>query len=158
MQGRSWTAALTLALAMAGAFASETRADGPISAKRKVALSLKFDGLSPQGGEVEIKPGNAGCKFETIKFQTKGHPRASSDGRINLDPIDVEILTADRDCSFAITLKEPGLPDKTVRRVLRITPPSESKPNEPQPMTCFISSTSLNPVVADKPGDPKSKK
>ena len=109
MQGRSWTAALTLGLAMAGAFAATTLADGPAATKRKVALTLKFDGLSPQGGEVEIKPGNAGCKFETIKFQTKGHPRATLDGRINLDPIEVETFTADRDCSFAITLKAGDL-------------------------------------------------
>ena len=157
MQGRSWTAALTLGLAMLGAFASQTLADEPISAKRKVALSLKFDGLSPQGGEVEIKPGNAGCKFETIKFQTKGHPRASSDGRINLDPIEVQIFSADRDCSFAITLKEPGLPDKTVRRVLTIIPATDAKQPTPQTMTCFISSTSLDPQIG-KAGESKTKK
>jgi hypothetical protein len=155
MQGRSWTAALTLALAMAGAFASTTFADEPTPSKRKVALTLKFDGLSPKGGEVEIKPGNAGCKFETIKFQTKGHPRATTDGRINLDPIEVETFTADHDCSFAITLKEPGLPDKTVRRILRIVPPTDSKPVAPQTLTCFISSTSLNPPVVGKSGTRK---
>jgi hypothetical protein len=157
MQGWSWKAALTLALAMTGAFASMSLAGDPIPTKRKVALTLKFDGLSPQGGEVEIKPGNAGCKFETIKFQTKGHPRGTSDGRINLDPIEVETLTADRDCSFAITLKEPGLPDKKVRRVLTIIPATEAKPATPQTMTCFISSTSLDPQVG-KAGESKTKK
>jgi hypothetical protein len=158
MQGRSWMAALTLVTAMAGGFASRALADEPNPIRRKVALTLKFEGLSPQGGEVEIKPGNAACRFESIKFQTKGHPRSSTDGRINLDPIDVETFSADRDCSFAITLKEPGLPEKKVRRILRITPTPDGKPAPPQLLTCFISSTSLNPPVARKEEETKRKK
>ena len=63
---------------------------------------------------------------------------------INLAPIEVETVSADRDCSFAITLKEPGQPDKTVRRNLRIVPAAEGRPAAPQALTCFISSNSLN--------------
>ena len=154
MQGWSRMAALTLVLAVAGAFASPSLAGGPPSIKRKVAMVLKFDGLSAEGGEVEIKPGNAGSRFETIRFQTKGHPRSTNDGRINLDPIDVETFSADRNCSFAITLKEPGLPDKTVRRILQITPTTDTKSTTPLVLNCFISSTSL----ASKPDDSTRKK
>ena len=159
MQSWSWTAALTLGLALVGAHSPEAVADEPAPAKQKVALSLKFDGLSAQGGEIEIKPGNAGCKFETMKFQTKGHPRTDSSGRINLDPFEIETQSADRNCSFSITLKEPGQPDKTVRRTLRITPSPEGKSPVPQSLTCFISSNSLSPVVTtSKPDDSKTKK
>jgi hypothetical protein len=156
MQGWSWTAALTLVAALVGADASPTRAGEPAAIKQKVKLSLRLDGLSAQGGEIEIKPGHAACRFETIKFQTKDHPR-SVDGKIALDPIEVETLSADRDCSFAITLKEPGQPDKTVRRNIRIVPTPDGKPASPQMLTCFISSNSLNPV-ASQPDDTKRKK
>jgi hypothetical protein len=157
MQSRSWMAALALVAAMAGAHASRSLAGEPAPTKQKVVLSLKLDGLSSDGGEIEIKPGNPGCKFETIKFQTKGHPRTDSQGRINLDPIDVETMSADRNCSFSITLKEPGQPDKTVRRALRITPTLGGKTPAPQTLSCFITSNSLNPV-ASKPKDSTTKK
>jgi hypothetical protein len=155
MQGRSWMAALTLVASMAGAFAPPIRAAEPPPVKQKVNLSINVAGLSAKGGEIEIKPGNAGCRFETIKFQTKNHPRKTSDGWIILDSIDVETLSADRNCSFSITLKEAGQPDKNVRRILRITSAVEGKPLAPQSLTCFISSNSLAPVVAAKPDEAK---
>ena len=157
MQGWSWMAALTLVAAMAGALAPPTRAAEPPPVKQKVNVSLRLDGLSSQGGEIEIKPGHAGCKFETIKFETKSHPK-SIDGKIHLDPIEVETISADRDCSFAITLKEPGQPDKLVRRNLRIIPTPEGKPAKAQELTCYISSNSLNPPVASKPADDSKRK
>ena len=167
MQGWSWMAALTLAASVAGPFAPTGQAAEPPPVKQKVSLSLRLDGLPAEGGEIEIKPGHAGCKFETIKFQTKDHPR-SVDGKISLDPIEVETLSADRDCSFAITLKEPGQPDKTVRRTLRLVPPVEGKPAKPQEMTFYLSSNSLKPKAvtpkavvvekAEKPGEEMKKK
>jgi hypothetical protein len=157
MQGRSWMAALTLVASMSGALAPPIRASEPPPVKQKVNLSISVAGLSAKGGEIEIKPGNAGCRFETIKFQTKNHPRKTSDGWIILDPIDVETLSADRNCSFSITLKEDGQPDKNVRRILRITSAVDGKPIAPQSLTCFISSNSLAPV-ASKPDDSQRKK
>ena len=157
MQGWSWMAALTLVASMAGGLAPTTRAAGPPAVKQRVSLSLRLDGLSTEGGEVEIKPGHAGCKFETIKFQTKERP-PGSDGKINLDPIEVETVSAGRECSFAITLREPGQPDKTVRRTLRLTPATQSKAPTSQAMTCYISSNSLNPPVASKPADEAKRK
>jgi hypothetical protein len=157
MQSRSWMAALALATAMIGANAPRSIAGEPAPTKQKVQLTLKLDGLSSEGGEVEIKPGHAGCKFETIKFKTKGHPRTGMRGEIILDPIDVETMSADRNCSFSITLKEAGQPDKIVRRNLRLTP-TEDQPAKPQAMTCYISSNSLNPVASKPAGDAKTKK
>jgi hypothetical protein len=159
MQSRSWMAALALAVAMVGANAPRSIAGGPAPIKQKVQLILRLDGLSSKGGEIEIKPGNAGCKFETIKFQTKNHPRTTSDGKIiKLDPFDIETMSADGNCSFSITLKEAGQPDKTVRRNLKITMTPAGETVKPQAMTCYISSNSLNPVASKPAGDSKSKK
>jgi hypothetical protein len=157
MQGWSWMAALTLAASMSGALAPSTWAAEPPPVKQKVSLSLRLDGLSSEGGEIEIKPGHAGCKFETIKFQTKSHPRVI-DGKIFLDPIEVETVSADRECSFAIILREPGQPDKVVRRTLRLVPPPSGKTASAQTLTCYISSNSLNPPVATKPADEAKRK
>ncbi len=157
MRSRSWMAALSLATAMLGAVAWESIAGEPAPIKQKVELLVMFAGLSADGGDVEIKPGNAGCKFDTIKFKTKGHPRTMKDGKIKLDPIDVETKNADGYCSFAITLKEPGQPDKIVRRSVRLKPAEPDKPAKPVEMTCFINSNSLTPV-ATKPTDETKKK
>jgi hypothetical protein len=154
MQGWSWMAALTLVASISGAFAPAVRAAEPPPVKQKVKLSLRLDGLSAAGGEIEIKPGHAGCKFETLKFETKTHPK-SIDGKIDLDPIEVETVSANRDCSFTITLKEPGQEDKTVRRTIRIVPPVEGKPAKPQELTCYISSNSLKPRVVAESKDSK---
>jgi hypothetical protein len=155
-------AALALATAMIGANAPRSIADEPAPIKQKVELILKFDGLAAEGGEVEIKPGHAGTKFETIKFKTKGHPRTRNDGTIQLDPINVETMSVDGNCSFAITLKESGQPDKLVRRNLRLknTKITDDKPTaKPTAMTCYISSNSLSPMpVATKPTEETKKK
>jgi hypothetical protein len=157
MQGWSWMAALTLAASLSGALAPSIRASEPPAVKQKVSLSLRLDGLPAEGGEIEIKPGHAGCKFETIKFQTKSHPKVI-DGKIFLDPIEVETISADRECSFAITLREPGQPDKVVRRTLRLVPTPPGKTATAQPLTCYISSNSLNSPVATKPADEAKRK
>jgi hypothetical protein len=157
MQGWSWMAALTIVATAFGVLAPAPQAAEPPPVKQKVSLSLRLDGLSAAGAEVEIKPGHAGCRFETIKFQTKNHPKMS-EGRIILDPFEVETVSADRDCSFVITLRESGQEAKTVRRTIRISPAEDGKPAKPQDLVCYISSNSLKPkpkaVVAEKPAKP----
>lgn len=158
MQGRSWMAALTLVASLAGPWAPATRAAEPTPIKQQVKLSLRLDLVSIEGGEVVIKPGHPGCRFETIAFKTKNHPRAI-DGLIYLDPIAVETVSPDRDCSFAITVKEPGHPDKTVRRNLRIVPTPEGRAARPQVLKCYISSNALSPSpVAEKTDEATRKK
>ncbi len=142
MQGRSWMAALTLVAASAGALApiSSARAGDPTPIKQKVKLTLRLDGIvADKGVELVIKPGHPGCRFKPITRLIKG------DGTIaDIPPIEVETFSADRDCSFAITLKEPGQPEKTVRRNIQIVSEAES-----QSLTCYVSSRSLSaaPVV-----------
>jgi len=141
MQGRSWMAALTLVAASAGALAPSTsRAGDPTPIRQKVKLTLRLDGIvADKGVELVIKPGHPGCRFKPITRPIKG------DGKIDdIPPIEVETFSADRDCSFAITLKEPGQPEKTVRRNIQLVPAAE-----PQALMCYVSSKSLSaaPVV-----------
>jgi hypothetical protein len=136
MQGRSWMAALTLAagLTPAASLAGKpaTPTDAPADA-RAVKLDLRIAGLGAGGCDVEVKPGHKGCTFEAKSRHVK------SDGYLSLLLRDVRTQSADRDCTFAITIKEPGRGERTVRRGLRLS-------NQPvpggQPLTCYLSSPS----------------
>jgi hypothetical protein len=159
MQGRSWMAALTVASAMIAVLeiVPSARADEPktttkIAAKPEkkaeskkakatpsaptyvVRLDLKIAGLSGKGCDVEIKPGNAGCKFKAVT------QHIDSDGTASVKFKDVETESADRDCTFAITVREPGQAEKTVKRGLRLKAPSPDSPA--QSLDCFLSSPS----------------
>lgn len=153
MQGRSWMAVLALAAASAVHQGPASLAGPPTPIKRTVNLSLRLDGIARGGGEVVVKPGHPGCKFKPITEPLKENGSAKL-----VLPIEVETVSADQDCSFAITLKEPGQPDKTVRRNLRIVPTPEGKPASPQSLTCFVTSNSMNPSVAGKTDATKRKK
>ena len=104
MQGWSWMAALTLVVASTGAFApSSTVAAEPTPTKQKVKLVLRLDGVVVRAGtEITVKPGNPGCRFKVVTKPVKEEDF--------VELIDVETVNADRDCSFAITVKEPGQP------------------------------------------------
>jgi hypothetical protein len=168
MQGRSWMAALTLAVSLSAAVV--TAAEGDRSTTRTatpkpstsapttrttttvssaspetkpkalnpsvnvhvVKLDLKIAGLTSSGCEVEIKPAHPGCKFQprTEHVDSKGMLMVKLD--------DVEILNADRDCTFAITIREAGQAEKTWRRGLRLN----ATTNVAQTLPCFLSSPS----------------
>jgi hypothetical protein len=139
MQGRSWMAASTISagmLAILGLVAqvapvqAQTQASDPKprpKAEAKpvvpetttptyvVKMDLKIAGLGKKGCDVEIRPGNGGCKFK-----------------------DIETQSADRDCTFAITVHEPGQAEKTVKRGLRLKSPGDPG----QSLDCFLSSPS----------------
>lgn len=156
MQGRSWMAALILASASAGPIASAV-AGGPPPVKQKVVLQIRLDGVTPSSGaQLVIKPGHRACKFAEVVYQYKGQERIT-----DIPPIDVESLSADRDCSFAITLKEPGQPDKSFRRSLQLAAPTDAAAGKPQVFQCFLSSHAVAaraaaaaPVIATKPAPP----
>jgi hypothetical protein len=138
MQGRSWMAALTLVAGIIGASGARSKAEAP-PAPHKVSLRLNIAGLRDGGPgcDVEIKPAHAGCKFR---------PRVQhvdSNGRIQINLDDVRSTGADRDCSFAITIREPGHPDKTVRRGFQLAAPVAGRPAVVQPFDCYLSSPSL---------------
>ena len=148
MQVRSWTAAWMLLTAV-GAMVSPA-ADGggsPPAIKQKVRLDIRLDGTSAASGvEIVIKPGHPATKFKEVVYKVK------QDGDIrDIPPIEVETLSADRDCSFAITLKDPGHADKVFRRSVQLNPPTEAIPGKPEVMPtlkCYLSSRDVAAKVA----------
>ena len=154
-------AALALVAVGVGVGPSTSFAAGPAPVKQQVKLNIRLDGTSKESGvEIVIKPGHPACRFKTIIYPVKG------DGLIqDIPPIDVETLSADRDCSFTIVLKEPGQPDKVFRRSLQINLPGEATAAKPQVLQCFLSSrgatgraaTVPNPV-ATKPAPDAARK
>jgi hypothetical protein len=179
MQGRSWMAALTLvaglipvsalatttqaedkpatsastgtsagANADGGATASEEASAGKKAAfgtqVHKVKLELRIAGLGPKGCDVEIKPGHAGCRFETKTRHVDAHGWAT----ILLN--DIQTQSADRDCTFAITIREPGQAERTVRRGLRLG----ATPGPGEMLLCYLSSPSKL-AKAGEPATPK---
>jgi hypothetical protein len=153
MQRRSWMAALTLA-AMAGALTGPSiGAEGPTPIKQKVAINLRLSGLR-YPGEVAVKPGGPGCRFKPFTQAIKNNNLTP------LDPFEVEVFSADRDFSVVITLREPGQPDKTIRRIFRVDAPSAGQPAV-KPFECLLTANSLSQpaTVAEKPaGETSTKK
>jgi hypothetical protein len=161
MQGRSWMAALTLTtsallgwvlgfgapLASRADDAKSTPAPAPattpapttedVPAASKVKLDLAIVGLGPKGCEVEIAPGNIGCRFRPVSL----HLSHENGGKAMIMFEDVQISGADRYCIFAITIREPGQPVKTIRRGLRLVAASSER-SSVQLLTCYLSSPS----------------
>ena len=153
MQGRSWMAALTLAVAGTSlvtglSVPSSARAEGPATtanstattttSARKVRLDLAIDGLSPGGCDLEIKPGHAGCQFKP----RKDHIADRDAGKKLIEFDDVRSTGVDRDCVFAITIREPGQVPKTVHRGLRLAAESPGRPTPAQTLACYLRSPS----------------
>lgn len=165
MRGRSWMAGLTLSTSFSallvfgtGVGLGQTGGDGAArsqaasgsrDAKEEsdakapqnthcVLLTLQIAGLGAEGCEVEIKPANPSCRFQTI------NKRVNVSGLIKDIPIkDLEIRRADRNCSFAITVKEPGQKPRTVLRGFRLAAADDpSAPAQPQKFACVLSSPS----------------
>jgi hypothetical protein len=130
------TLAVTLTPSLAPAFAGEPPAPGTTpEAEGKshiVTLDLAIAGLSAKGCDVEIKPGHPGCTFRPV---TK---HVGLSGKATIELRDVVTRSADRDCTFAITIREPGQAERTVHRGLRLQ--AENTPD--QRLNCFLSSPS----------------
>ncbi|MBV8383879.1 MAG: hypothetical protein JO116_24175 [Planctomycetaceae bacterium] len=144
MQGRSWMAALAMVVGSVSAPGRPARAD-QAPTTTKVKLELRIAGLPHGGGgcDVEIKPGHAGCQFRPMTCHVR------DDGRATLVLEDVQARNADRDCAFAITIREPGQGVMTVRRGLRLSARSTSIPS----LTCYVSSPSRLAKAGElKPG------
>lgn len=117
-----------------------------------VVLELQVQGLSKEGCIVEISPGHPGCKFKKVRYKVDS-------SRVLLQPIEVTSLSADRDCSFAITIKEPGMPDQTVRRGMRLSRPGSGSAPPESKLTCYLATPSqVQQAKADKSEDqPKAR-
>jgi hypothetical protein len=165
MQVRTWKAAFVsafaaglTAVAAAGARAQEpARNDRPTVATevleraepkdgpkrpataqaRAIELNLMIAGLGRDGCEVEVKPGTRSCRFQP---QTQ---HVASHGKASLVFHDVEFRGADRNCSFAITVREAGQEPRTIYRGFRL--PNRVDPSRPAAtpsFTCFMTSPS----------------
>jgi hypothetical protein len=110
----------------------------PATATAKVVLEVRISGLGPGGCDVEVAPGSADCQFRAVSQHVT--PADYQYGRrILLD--DVRATSTDRYCIFAITIREPGQPVKTVRRGLRLVGTSGRSENA-QVVNCYLSSPS----------------
>jgi hypothetical protein len=124
-------AALSLAAGTIAFLVPKTPADE--LTPQRVQLELAIAGLGPRGCDVEIKPGHEGCKFRTVS------QHVDSAGKAVIDPFDVTTSSADRECAFAITIREPGQAPRTVRRGLRLALPKTGAVSR---LTCYLSSPS----------------
>jgi hypothetical protein len=119
-----------------------------------VQLNLVIAGLGRAGCDVEIKPGNASCRFRSMG--EKGpvdRYHVAPEGKATMELRDVELRGADRTCTVAITLHEPGQGPKTVYRGFRLptrSPNDQASARETVPVfTCYMSSPSKLARTAD---------
>jgi hypothetical protein len=121
-------------------------AEGSEPVVNRVQLTLEIAGLSQGKCEVEIKPGHPACQFTKVVKQVgeKG-AEVRTDGKLTLElaPMTAQTTHADRDCAFAITIKEPGQPARTYHRGVRLTPRVAGGPVPVQQLTWYLSSPSL---------------
>ncbi len=163
MRARSWMAALALIVGTSiligrglsaqglSPTAEKSQNDEPKQARQTetpkpadsrlslIKLNLIVAGLGQEGCDVEVKPANAGCKFRIPSSQ-----HITSEGKVTFELKEVEIRSADRNFTMAITVREPGQPAKTVYRGFRMTNRSPSTPPSAAAstptFTCYLSS------------------
>jgi hypothetical protein len=130
----------------------------PDSVIPAVRLNLEIAGLGREGCDVEVKPGNASCKFRVAHLTKdratagKGQPaphHVSSEGHAFLELREVELRGVDRTCTVAITVRELGQEPKTVYRGFRIASRPEPRGTASAgnagsipTFTCYLSSPS----------------
>lgn len=140
MRGRSGMAVLAVLawltqLAVAGQEPATPR--GGVS--NRVNLQVQISGLGAEGCEIEVRPGHPGCRFEPVQ-RTVESVGAGAVVRLDAIPIEATSTGADRDCSFKITIKEPGRPPRSFLRGIRLADGSATKP---QTLRCYLSTASL---------------
>lgn len=150
MRTRAWMLGLSICVMTAVAHGDE----GTPTAVGKVRLNLQITGLGPEGCLVEIKPAHKGCEFKPISRRLK----STNAGRLDLDSMEVKTSSADRDCSFSITITEPKQPPKTFRRGLRIGNAPADGIVTVQTLECFLSYQSVPAQIAESEKAEKSKK
>jgi hypothetical protein len=130
----------------------------PDSVIQAVRLNVEIAGLGREGCDLEVKPGNASCKFRVVHLTKdraiagKGQQalqHVSSVGHAFLELREVELRGADRTCTVAITVRESGQEPKTVYRGFRIASRPDSRgaataaiASSIPTFTCYLSSPS----------------
>ncbi len=112
-----------------------------------VRLKLVIAGLTTQGCDVAIKPGNPSCKFKVSDEKGKAETfHVPPQGNVSLELRDVELRGADRVCTVAVTVRETGQPPKTIYRGFRLPARPQSTTSKTPASTpefyCFLSSPS----------------
>jgi len=112
-----------------------------------VQLNLVIAGLGRAGCDVEIKPGNASCRFRAVDENgSTGRLHVSPEGKAKLELRNVELRGADRTCTVAITVHESGQGPKTVYRGFRLPPRSgneaKTAASAAPAFTCYLNSSS----------------
>ena len=79
-------------------------------------LNLIIAGLGQEGCEIEVKPGNRGCRFQAQ------HKHVGAKGEAHFLFKDIELRGADHNCTFAITLEENKQAPRTIYRGFRVVP------------------------------------
>jgi hypothetical protein len=107
-----------------------------------VRLQLRITGLSGSGCTLKITPAHPGCQFKPIVRRV---PPTGGGSMLPLEPIALTATStgADRDCSFAITIQEPGQPPQTFRRGIRLLSPTAGQAVPVQTVKVYLSATSL---------------
>ena len=99
-----------------------------------IQLKLAIAGLGREGCDVEVKPGNASCRFrvlnvteqgEVFKKGAEGPQHVSSNGYAYMELRDIQLRGADKICTVAITVREPGQTTRTVYRGFPLKPKAE---------------------------------
>ena len=137
MQSRSRMAALAIFAGLSFCVATAASPAAEPSTVNKVNLKVQITGLGQDGCVIEIKPGHPACSFDKITRSL------DFKGRIEDLAIAVKSTSADRDCLFAITVKEPGRPPKTYKRGLRLETAVQGKGIPTQDLICLLRSPSL---------------
>jgi hypothetical protein len=117
-------------------------ADEPAVANT-VRLQLKITGLPASGCLLKVAPAHPGCQFPAIERKITAVP--GSGGMVSLPALVIPATTtsADRDCTFAITIQEPGRPPRTFRRGVRLAPAEPGKPTPVKDLRVYLSAPSL---------------
>lgn len=95
-----------------------------------IELTLAIAGLGAQGCDVEVKPANAGCRFRPLP-STHVPPT----GQVTVSLCDIELRGADKMCTVAITVHEPGQPARTIYRGYRL---GSVKPGAVHKYQCYF--------------------
>ncbi|QEH33197.1 hypothetical protein OJF2_16940 [Aquisphaera giovannonii] len=148
---RSWMAAVVLVAGATPFLQGPARAQKPEGSKAaessraaqpsldgtcQIDLKVKIAGLAEGGCDIEVKPGHRSCRF---KAQSQ---HVEKTGEMSLRFRGVEVLGADRTCSFAITVREPGQEARTIYRAFRINGRADQPLPASQAFTCYLNSPS----------------
>ncbi len=174
MRARSWMAALALVVGMSIAVGrampalvmsqapenGKTEDAGKIKSPSKspdskppgtrvssIQVDLVVAGLGDEGCEVEVKPGNASCKFSPVyRKRGENHQFIAADGHGRVELRNIELRGADRTITVAITVREKGQAAKTFYRGFRLKTKPDKNDQEAvsaaPTFTCYLSSPS----------------